>query len=706
MTDRVEVTQVEDILLVTIANPPVNALSPGIPEAIDAAIARAGQDPSIHGVVIIGGGATFICGADIKELQKLAHGEDATGVPLRTVLDRIESCAVPVTCAIHGSALGGGLELAQACHYRVAVDGCQVGQPEVKIGIIPGAAGTQRLPRLVGLRMAADMCSSGRMVKTDEAAKSGLFDRVVDGDLLEEAIRFTRERLAEGVSPPRTRDRAVPDLEMAGIQDDLATLREKVRRRSRGAVAPGLAMDAVEAAVVGSFEDGCAVEERLFESCLVSDECRAMIHVFFGEREVRKLPDVPRGTETVEINQVGVVGAGTMGGGITMAYLDAGLPVILKETGEEELEKGLERIRKTYEMSVRRGRLTTADVSERMNRIVGTTDYDRFQEVDLVVEAVFEGLELKKHVFSELAAATRPGTILASNTSTLDIDSIAESSGRPEMVIGHHFFSPANVMRLLEIVRGRETSKGVIASSMEIAKRLGKVGVLVGNCRGFVGNRMFGPYMRESQFLLEEGASVEFVDSTMVEFGMAMGPLAVGDLAGLDVGWRIRKEFQGREPEGMRQQTVADRLCEQGRFGQKTGRGWYCYKQDGRVGTPDPAVAAIIDQCAREAGIESRDIGGDEVIERTLYSLANEGARILSEGHATRASDIDIIYLNGYGFPSHRGGPMWYADRVGLDRVLGRIRDFERIHGASWAPAPLLEELVSSGQSFSDWTGR
>ena len=704
MAERVQLTRKEEILVVTIMNPPVNALSPGIPESIDAAIASAGEDPSIRAVIIIGHGATFICGADIKELQKLAHGEERAGVSLRDVLDRIELCPVPVTCAIHGSALGGGLELAMACHYRVAAAGSQVGQPEVKIGIIPGAAGTQRLPRLVGLRLASEMCASGRMVTLKEAAEAGLFDRVVEGDLLEETIAFTRERLADGDDAPRTRDRAVPDLNAPGIKEDLARLRDKTRRRSRGAVAPEMAIDAVEAAGRTSFEEGCALEERLFESCLNSDECRAMIHVFFGERQVRKIPDVPRETETLPISQVAVVGAGTMGGGITMAYVDAGIPVILKEAGQDELEKGLDRIRKNYEVSVQRGRITPDQVSERMNRISGTTDYEGFQEADLVVEAVFEGLELKRKVFSELAEVTRPGTILASNTSTLDIDAIAESSGRPEMVIGHHFFSPANVMRLLEIVRGRETSRSVIATSMAIAKRLGKVGVLVGNCRGFVGNRMFGPYMREAQFLLEEGASVEFVDSTMVAFGMAMGPLAVGDLAGLDVGWRIRKEFWDTEPEGARRQTVADRLCEMGCFGQKTGSGWYRYEKGGRNGVHDPTVTQLIDQCAREAGIQTRDIGPEEVMERTLYSLANEGARILSEGHAMRASDIDIIYLNGYGFPSCQGGPMWYADRLGLDRVLGRIKDFEAAHGSSWAPAPLLEELASTGQTFSGWS--
>jgi 3-hydroxyacyl-CoA dehydrogenase len=705
MPELVRISRQGEILLVTITNPPVNALSPGVPESIDAAIAKAAGDEAVHAVIIIGDGDTFICGADIKELRKFAAGKERTGVQLREVLDRIEMSPVPVTCAIHGTALGGGLELAQACHYRVATVTARVGQPEVKIGLIPGAAGTQRLPRLVGVSLAAEMCASGRMVGAEEAAAAGLIDKLIEGDLREGAVAFTRERLQEGGQPPRTRDRVGHIGAPAEWKDALAALRERVRARSRGAVAPEIAIDAVEAAASLPFDEGCALEAELFDRCLHSDECRAMIHVFFGERAVNKIPDVPRDTDTIPISQAAVVGAGTMGGGIAMAYVDAGIPVILKETGREELEKGLERIQKNYEVSVKRGRLSPEQVRERMDRISGTTDYDGFMQADIVVEAVFEGLDLKKEVFSELAGVTRPDTILATNTSTLDIDAIAESSGRPEMVIGHHFFSPANVMRLLEIVRGKETGKKVIATSMALAKRLRKVGVLVGNCRGFVGNRMFGPYMREAQFLLEEGATVEFVDSAMVDFGMAMGPLAVGDLAGLDVGWRIRKEFRHTEAEGARQQTVADRLCEMGRYGQKTGAGWYRYEKGSRQGVVDPTVSELVDECAREAGIVRRDVDVREVVERTLYSLANEGARILSEGHALRASDIDIIYLNGYGFPAHRGGPMWYADTVGLDHVLARVKQFEVDHGANWEPAPFLEQLVAEGKSFADLDG-
>jgi 3-hydroxyacyl-CoA dehydrogenase len=705
MDELVKLTRQGDVLVVTIVNPPVNALSPGVPEGIDAAVAQANSDDEIKAVVLIGDGRTFVAGADIKELGKIASGAQKRDIGLREVLDRIEMGSVPVICAIHGTALGGGLELAQACHYRVAVESAQVGQPEVKLGIIPGAAGTQRLPRLIGMAMAAEMCASGRMVGAAEAASAGLIDRLIDGDLLEGAVAFARECIKAAGELPRSRDRDNKIADPDEWQDALAELRERVAKRSRGAVAAQRAIDAVEVAAVLPFDEGCDRETEIFNACLDSDECRALIHVFFAERAVNKIPDVPRDTATIDINRAAVVGAGTMGGGITMAYVDAGIPVTLKEADDAQLEKGLEKIRHNYEVSVQRGRITSGQMDDRLNLITPTTDYDRFMEADIVVEAVFEGLELKKQVFAELAEVTRPDAILASNTSTLDIDAIAEVTGRPEMVIGHHFFSPANVMRLLEIVRGDQTGKSVIATSMALAKRLRKVGVLVGNCRGFVGNRMFGPYMREAQFLLEEGASVQAVDQAHVNFGMAMGPLAVGDLAGLDVGWRIRKEYRHLEPEGMRQQTVADQLCEMGRFGQKTDSGWYRYEPGQRQGIPDPLVEELIEKCASDADITRRDIEDTEILERTLFALVNEAARILSDGYALRSSDIDIIYLNGYGFPAYRGGPMKYADTVGLGHVLERVREFEAEHGQSWEPAALLEQLVAEGRTFSDLDG-
>ena len=703
--ERVRLVRDDQVLVVTIANPPVNALSPGVAEAIEAAILGAVTDEEVRAVVLIGDGKTFVAGADIKVLGQLAAGGERKGPQLRDILDRIELCPIPVVCAIEGTALGGGLELAMACHYRVALASARVGQPEVKLGIIPGAAGTQRLPRLVGMTMAAEMCATGRMVSAAEAGEAGLLDRVLDEDLLSGAINFARERIQQGGEPDRARHREDRIGDREEWEEALSALRGKVAGRSRGAVAPLRAIDAVALAGEVDFEEGCAREAEIFEQCLDSDECRALIYAFFAEREVRKIPDVPRETKIMEIQRAAVVGAGTMGGGITMAYVDAGIPVTLKETDSDQLEKGLERIRINYEVSVKRGRLAAEQVDQRMGLITPTTDYDAFADADIVVEAVFEGLDLKKQVFAEIAEAARPDAILASNTSTLDIDAIAEVTGRPEMVIGHHFFSPANVMRLLEIVRGRETDKRVIATSMSLARRLGKVGVLAGNCRGFVGNRMFGPYMREAQFLLEEGATVQAVDKSLVEFGMAMGPLAVGDLAGLDVGWRIRKEYQHLEPEGARRQTVADRLCEMGRFGQKTGSGWYLYEPGERKGSDDPVVQGIIEQCGTEAGIKRRSVDAQEILERTLFALVNEGARILEEGYALRASDIDIIYLNGYGFPAHRGGPMWYADVVGLEYVLSRVKDFEAQHGDNWEPAPLLEQLVTEGRTFADLDG-
>jgi 3-hydroxyacyl-CoA dehydrogenase len=468
-------------------------------------------------------------------------------------------------------------------------------------------------------------------------------------------------------------------------------------------MAPFKAIEAVAAAATLPFAKGLERESQLFEECLYSDQSKALIHAFFGERAVSKIPGIPKETPLLPIRKAAVVGAGTMGGGITMAYANAGIPVFLKEVAQEALDRGMATITRNYAATVKKGRLTQAQMDERLARIQPTLSYDRFSEADIVVEAVFEGMELKKKVFAELDPVTRPDAILASNTSTLDIDEIASATSRPQQVIGHHFFSPANVMRLLEIVRGKHSSASVIATSMALSRTLGKVGVLVGNCRGFVGNRMFGPYQREAQFLLEEGAKVEEVDAALVEFGMAMGPLAVGDLAGLDVGWRIRKESKHLVPSGLRETHAADRLCEMGRYGQKTGAGWYRYPDGSRSPVPDPEVERIIEECARAAGVERRTISTEEIIERTLYALVNEGAKILAEGFALRAVDIDIVYIYGYGFPAYRGGPMWYADTVGLSKVYERICQFENQHGGWWTPAPLLKELAEKRRTFADY---
>ena len=699
MGDLVQFARSGNIGVITINNPPVNALSPGVPEGISAAIDQLLADPTLKAAVLIGNGITFIAGADIKELEKMASWKPR-GAGLLPLLLKIEDCSKLVVAAIHGSAFGGGLEVAMACHYRVAVRSAKVGQPEVKLGIIPGAAGTQRLPRLAGVGKAVQMCSEGGPIGADEAAQLGVVDKLIDGDLLAGAIAFAQEIWAKPI--PKTRERnsklGTPE-ENASI---FAAARETARKKQRGMKAPLAAIDAVEAATKLPFDEGCQVERKLFEECLLSPQAKALMHVFFAEREVAKIPDVPKDTPVIPVKTAGVVGAGTMGGGIAMVLANAGIPVLVKEADQAALDRGMSNIKKTYANSAKRGRFTQQFVGERLKLIQPTLSLDSFANVDLVIEAVFEGMALKKEVFAQLDKICKSGAVLASNTSTLNIDEIASATKRPQFVIGTHFFSPANVMRLLEIVRGKATSKEVIATCMQLSKKLGKVGVLVGNCRGFVGNRMFHPYVRESVFLLEEGATVEAVDSALYDFGMAMGPLAVGDLAGLDVGWRIRKEYRHLEKPGVRQAFAGDHLCEMGRYGQKTGAGWYNYDENRRA-IPDPGVTALVKKWAAEAGIPQRQISREEIVDRCLYALVNEGARILEEGYALRAGDIDIIYINGYGFPAYRGGPMLYADSVGLKKVHERILEFHGQHGELWEPAPLLKQLAEQGKTFAEY---
>jgi 3-hydroxyacyl-CoA dehydrogenase len=700
MSDLVQISKDNDIAIITINNPPVNALSPGVPEGISDAIEQIGKDPSVKAAVLIGGGTTFVAGADIKEFGKITSGTAKRGVAFVPMLVRIEDCPKPVVMAIHGQAFGGGLELAMAGHYRVAVPAAKVGQPEVKLGIIPGAAGTQRLPRLAGVAKAVEMCADGNPISAKEALKYGILDKLIEGDLLQGAVAFARE--VAGKPAPKTRERN----EKLGTPESnapiFAAARDAAHKKARGMMAPLAAIDAVEAATKLPFDQGVEAEQKLFVDCLFSDQSKAMIHVFFGEREVAKIPDIPKDTPVIPVKSLAVVGAGTMGGGITMSFANAGIPVLIKESDQAALDKGMNTIRKNYDTSVKRGRFTQQFVDERLKLITPTLSYDGFDKVDMVIEAVFEGMALKKQVFGELDKVVKPGAIMASNTSTLNVDEIASATKRPESVIGTHFFSPANVMRLLEIVRGKASSKEVINTCMQLSKKIGKVGVLVGNCRGFVGNRMFGPYRREAQFLAEEGASVEAVDSALYEYGMAMGPMAVGDLAGLDVGWRIRKEFKHTEKPGVRQPIAEDKLCELGRYGQKTGAGWYKYDENRRA-IPDPEVARLVSQWAAEAGIKQHPISKEEIVDRCLYALVNEGARILGEGYALRAVDIDIIYINGYGFPAHRGGPMWYADTVGLKNVYDRVLEFHAQHGYWWEPAPLLKRLAEEGKKFADF---
>ena len=702
MSELVSLTRDGEIGVITVNNPPVNALSPGVPEGIAAAVEQIKNDDSIKGGILIGAGRTFIAGADIKEFGKITSGQRKRDLNFLEVIKAIEDCPKPMVAAIHGTAFGGGLETAMGFHYRVAAPSAQVGQPEVKLGIIPGAAGTQRLPRLAGVVKATQMCADGNPIGAKEALELGIVDRIVEGDLLQGAVAFLREKIAAGERPPKTRERNDKIGDEATNAAVFEAARAQAQKTARGMLAPMAAIDAVEAATKLSFEEGCAREAELFQQCLFSDQSKAMIHVFFGEREVAKIPDVPKDTEVFEIKKAAIIGAGTMGGGIAMNYANAGIPVIVRELTQEALDRGMATIRKNYENSVKKGRFTQEVMDQRMAMIKPQLGYDGFEEADIITEAVFEGMELKKQVFGELDRIAKRGAILASNTSTLNIDEIASATSRPEFVIGHHYFSPANVMRLLEIVRGKATSKEVVATSMALSKRLKKVGALVGNCYGFVGNRMLHQYGREAQFLVEEGAAPQDVDGALYKFGMAMGPLAVGDLAGLDVGWRIRKEHAHLQKPGVRYPKVADRLCEMGRYGQKTGAGWYKYDEN-RNRIPDPEVDALIEQVAAEQGVKRRAITEEEIIERTQYALINEGAKILEEGIALRAVDIDIIYINGYGYPAWRGGPMWYGDTVGLKKVYERVNQFHEEHGELWEPAPLLKRLAEEGKTFADF---
>lgn len=694
MSDPVTVSREGDVAVITLDHPPVNALGPAVIAGIRSAFDALQADPAVRGIVLTGAGKAFCGGADIKEFAGLRSGAITAADVFNPLLNRLEDSPKPVVAAINGACLGGGLELAMACHYRIAAASAQVGQPEVKLGLIPGAGGTQRLPRLAGFAKAAELCAAGNPIGAVEANKFGIVDRVVDGDLLRESVTFAR-----GATPRPTRDRTITIGPAEGAV--LSAVREQVRKKAPHLLAPMKAIEAIEAAARLPFADGLRAEAKLFQDCLLSDQSKALIHLFFSEREVGKVPGLPKDTPIMPIRRAAVVGAGTMGGGIASVYANAGIPVALREVSQEALDRGLATIRKNYTTSVERGRLSQAEADRRLGLIRPTLTFDGFADADIVVEAVFENLDLKKKVFAELDKVARPDAILATNTSTLDVDAVAAATSRPQQVIGHHFFSPANVMKLLEIVRGKQTSPAVIATSLALAKSLGKVGVLVGNGWGFVGNRLFFPYLREAHFLVEEGAAVEAVDAALTDFGMAMGPFAVDDLAGIDVGWRVKQEYPQLNPPGQRAPLVADKLYALGRYGQKTGAGWYRY--DGRSPAPDAVIARLIEETARGAGIQRRSVSVEEMVERPIYALINEGAKVLEEGLALRASDIDVIYVYGYGFPPHRGGPMWYADTVGLPKVLERVRQFEHEHGPIWKPAGLLERLVAEGRTFGEF---
>jgi 3-hydroxyacyl-CoA dehydrogenase len=688
--------------VILVNNPPVNALSAGVPEGIGQAVRAAEADANVRAIVLLGAGRTFVAGADIKQLEEMAWGKGPGAPNLHDLLKQIEDCSKPVIMAIHGTALGGGLELAMAGHYRVAVPEAQFGQPEVNLGIIPGAEGTQRLPRLAGVEKALEMCVGGKPVKAPDALAAGIIDEIVRGDLRTQAVAFARRVADEKPTHRKTRERSANVRGTASLAEALDVARELARKTKRNLIAPLKAIQAIEAAASLVFDEGCARERELFQECVESEQCRALIHAFFAERGVAKLPGAGKDTAVLPIEKIAIVGAGTMGGGIAMACVNAGIPVLLKETRQDALDAGLAAIRRNYDVAIKRGRFSPEIVAERMAKIHLQLDYAGFETADLVIEAVFENMELKKQIFRELETRTKADCILASNTSTLNVDEIAGVTSRAENVVGLHFFSPANVMRLLEIVRGRSTKKEILVTALVLAKRLSKAGVVVGNCAGFVGNRMMFPYMYEAQFLVEEGATPRQVDRALTQFGMAMGIFEVDDMAGIDIAWHVRKESGHFSGPGERRPLVADKLCEVGRFGQKTGKGWYLYGED-RKPAPDPEVLSLIRMSAREAGIAQREFTDDEIVERTIYGLINEGARILEEGYAQRAADIDVIYINGYGFPAWRGGPMFYADSIGLRHVYDRIREFEKELGARWKPAPLLQRLATESKTFRDY---
>jgi len=701
MSDLVAFEKQGSVGVITVNNPPVNALSQGVRQGLTDAIAKGVADPGVTAMVIIGGGRTFIAGADIREF-----GKPPLPPGLHSVLDAIEASPKPVVAAIHGTALGGGLEVCLACHYRVAVAAGQVGLPEVKLGLLPGAGGTQRLPRVAGVEAALKMIVSGDPVRAPRAKELGIVDEVVGDDLRADAVAFAERVVAEKRPLKKISamdDKLAPARANPGLFD---AFRKSIEREARGYLAPFKCIEAVQAAVTLPFAEGLKKERALFQECMASPQSKGQIHAFFAEREATKIPDVPPGTPSKKIERAAVIGAGTMGGGIAMNFANAGIPVTVVEVAQDVLDRGLAVVRKNYAATVEKGRLSQADMDKRMGLITGSLDRAAVREADIVIEAVFEEMGVKKEVFAALDKIAKPGAVLASNTSTLDIDQIASATSRPEAVIGTHFFSPANVMRLLELVRGAKTSKETIATSAELARRIGKVWVLAGNCDGFIGNRMLHPYLREAEFLVEEGASPQQVDKVIYDFGFAMGPFAMQDLAGLDVGWRIRKAKAATRRKDLRYSQVGDKLCEQGRFGQKTGAGWYRYEAGSRTPKPDPEVEAVIAACAKDGGIARRTVGDEEVLARCLWALVNEGARILEEGIAFRASDIDVTYLYGYGFPRYRGGPMFYADQVGLKKVYADVAAFHTRHGEPWTPAPLLERLAKEGKGFRDFGAR
>jgi len=683
-----------DIGVIVVNYPPVNALGPGVAEGIKDCLARGNTDPAIMAMVLIGAGRSFIAGADIR-----GFGTNRPRLPLgQRVYDVLDGSEKPVVAAIHGYALGGGLEIAMACHYRIALPSARVGLPEVLIGILPGGGGTQRLPRLIGPKAALDMIVTGRHVPAAEARRLGIIDEVLpeNSDLRESAVAFAT-RIIDVRPLPRVRDRATK-LEDVGLFD---AMRKSIARRARNQTAPYHCIAAVEAACSLSFDDGCRREADLFKELENSAEARALRYAFFIEREVARLPDISANTAVREFATAAVVGAGTMGGGIAMSFADYGFPVKIMDATPEALERGMQRIRDNYATSVRRGSLAEEEMRRRLARIEPVAGYDDISDSDIVIEAVFEEMDVKKPIFAKLDEVMKPGALLLSNTSALDVDQLAAMTKRPQDVAGTHFFSPANVMKLLEVVRGAKSSPQTLLSAMQMGRRIGKLSAMAGNTDGFVANRSRAPFNSEMVILLEEGCLPEQVDKVMVDFGYPMGPFAVGDLAGLDVGAAGRRRRAAANPD-YRKLPIADRLVEMGRYGQKTGAGWYRYQPGDRTPHPDPEVAAIIRQVAAEMGVPQKAFTDQEILHRLLFSSVNEACRILEEGKAYRASDVDVMWLHGFGFPRYRGGLFYWADGIGVRDVYNQIANWHQQYGERWAPSQLLRELAEANTPFRD----
>jgi 3-hydroxyacyl-CoA dehydrogenase len=685
-----------DIGVIRLNNPPVNALSHVLRSGIQDAVTQAQDDASLA-LVLICEGRTFIAGADISEF-----GKPPISPSLPELLIVIEASQKPIIAAIHGTALGGGLETALACHYRCALSSAQVGLPEVKLGLLPGAGGTQRVPRLAGVKAALDLMTTGTPITAAQAHSIGLIDKVVEGDLLSAALELAKEVIAQGAELKQV---SALDVDKAEASEEFfVNYRKTLSKRFRGQEAPQRIVECVEAVLNTTFDEGLKVERRLFVECMQSSQSAALRHMFFAQRMSSKVKDLPKDTQLKDIKRVGIIGGGLMGGGIAMNFVNVGIPVTLLEISQEALQRGKDLIAKNYAMTVSKGKLTVELAAQRQGMITGTTDYNDLAEMDLVIEAVFENLDIKKQVFSKLDKVCKPGAILASNTSYQDVNLIAQSTSRPQDVIGLHFFSPANVMKLLEIVRGEETSDEVVATSMAIAKSIKKVPALSRVCYGFIGNRMLRHYARESQLCLLEGSTPQDIDAVMQNFGMAMGPLAVGDLAGIDIGYKAREGLTDAQKGDIRTYCIADALYEMGRLGQKTGAGYYQYDPNTRQRSVDPIVLEVIAAQAKKRGVERKVISDKTILERLTFALINEGFKILEEGIAQRPSDIDVVYAFGYGFPAYRGGPMFYADAIGLDKIYQTICEFADTYGEEfWQPAALLKQLVAEGKTLTQW---